>query len=186
MCSHGAIQRIHVSEATYQLLSTKYIFESRGEIGVKGKGVMRTYYLDARKMHTHSYAHAQVANFAQERNSFAMQERNSFAMQAQTAFLPRQPTTNTFFRPFAGAAQLGSAGALASEYSHNSGARTHRSSYVAARPSTASSGMREISQTRTSLSKSILSYYLTLFLSVPLPHFPSPSLPLLLNISEIF
>lgn len=50
MCSHGNIQRIHVSEATYNLLSGKYNFEARGEIQVKGKGTMRTYFLESRKV----------------------------------------------------------------------------------------------------------------------------------------
>ncbi len=54
MCSHGTIQRIHVSESTYKLLSTKYNFEPRGEILVKGKGAMTTYYLDRRKGHPYS------------------------------------------------------------------------------------------------------------------------------------
>ena len=132
MCSHGAIQRIHVSEATYQLLSAKYLFESRGEISIKGKGVMHTYFLDGRKINTQggAYAHAHVSNF--------VQERDSFVVQAEAAFPPTRPSSNSFFRPFG-------VGALVSEYSQSSGgSRTHRSSftvrspdYVAARPSTA-------------------------------------------------
>eukprot|EP00026_Physarum_polycephalum_P001320 Phypoly_transcript_01321.p1 GENE.Phypoly_transcript_01321~~Phypoly_transcript_01321.p1 ORF type:complete len:738 (+),score=98.12 Phypoly_transcript_01321:65-2278(+) len=144
MCSHGAIQRIHVSESTYQLLSTKYIFESRGEIGVKGKGVMRTYFLDGRKMNAQAYAH--VSNFAAERSSFAIQA-------AQSAF-PTQPANNTFFRA-GGSYQLGPVGALASEFSHNIGPRTHRAGYVASRPATANSSSQPLK--RTSWAKTILS-----------------------------
>ncbi|OAD20586.1 Adenylyl cyclase class-3/4/guanylyl cyclase domain protein, partial [Candidatus Thiomargarita nelsonii] len=36
---------IQVSEATYQLLKDKFIFERRGPIEVKGKGEMVTYLL---------------------------------------------------------------------------------------------------------------------------------------------
>lgn len=38
-----------MSAATHHLLHTKYLFESRGEITVKGKGVMHTYFLDGRR-----------------------------------------------------------------------------------------------------------------------------------------
>lgn len=45
MESHGAPHRIHVSEATYDLLGNQYRFEARGEIDIKGKGLMKTYFL---------------------------------------------------------------------------------------------------------------------------------------------
>jgi adenylate cyclase len=45
MESHGLIGKIQVSEATYNILREKFIFEERGEIEVKGKGKMRTYLL---------------------------------------------------------------------------------------------------------------------------------------------
>jgi adenylate cyclase len=44
--SHGLPGRIHVSEATRQLLSGRYRFEERGVISVKGKGEMRTFWLE--------------------------------------------------------------------------------------------------------------------------------------------
>jgi len=43
MESHGVPGRIHVSEATYQLLAGDFDFEKRPPIEVKGKGEMQTY-----------------------------------------------------------------------------------------------------------------------------------------------
>ncbi|KTD70787.1 adenylate/guanylate cyclase domain-containing protein [Legionella tucsonensis] len=45
MESHGEPDRIHVSEATYQLLKDRFVFEKRGTILVKGVGEMPTYFL---------------------------------------------------------------------------------------------------------------------------------------------
>jgi class 3 adenylate cyclase len=45
MESRGEAGKIHVSEAVYHLLKTTYLFEERGEIQIKGKGLMRTYFL---------------------------------------------------------------------------------------------------------------------------------------------
>jgi adenylate cyclase len=45
MESHGEAGRIHVSEEVFTALQGKFAFEKRGEIEVKGKGVMRTYFL---------------------------------------------------------------------------------------------------------------------------------------------
>ncbi len=49
MESHGKPGCIQVTSRTYQLLQDKYIFESRGTIAVKGKGMMNTYLLQCRK-----------------------------------------------------------------------------------------------------------------------------------------
>lgn len=51
MESTGLPERIHLSDDTYQLLTNReqYIFEERGEIDIKGKGLMRTYFLLNRK-----------------------------------------------------------------------------------------------------------------------------------------
>ncbi len=49
MESHGLPGSIHVTATTYQQLEEKYIFESRGAIAVKGKGMMNTYLLQCRK-----------------------------------------------------------------------------------------------------------------------------------------
>jgi adenylate cyclase len=46
MESHGAPGRIHVSEATRTLLAERYVFEERGVVAVKGKGEMRTFWLE--------------------------------------------------------------------------------------------------------------------------------------------
>lgn len=46
MESHGVIDRIQVSETTYELLRHKYVFESRGQIDIKGRGAMKTYLLN--------------------------------------------------------------------------------------------------------------------------------------------
>ena len=41
--------RIQVPHNVYERLRHAYLFEERGEIAVKGKGVMRTWYLVARR-----------------------------------------------------------------------------------------------------------------------------------------
>lgn len=48
MESNGEQDRIHVSEATRDLLGADYEFEARGEIEIKGKGPMTTFYLVSR------------------------------------------------------------------------------------------------------------------------------------------
>jgi len=48
MESHSVTGRIQVSDATYQLLRDKYLFEPRGTISIKGKGEMMTYFLNGR------------------------------------------------------------------------------------------------------------------------------------------
>jgi adenylate cyclase len=48
MESHGLAGRIQVTEATRALLDDRYRFTDRGEMEVKGRGPMRTYFLEAR------------------------------------------------------------------------------------------------------------------------------------------
>jgi adenylate cyclase len=50
MESHGLPGEIQVSEQTYELLKKSFSFEERGEIDVKGKGLMKTYLLKERLM----------------------------------------------------------------------------------------------------------------------------------------
>ena len=45
MESHGLAGKIQVSQTTYELLKHEYLFEERGQIEVKGKGSMKTYWL---------------------------------------------------------------------------------------------------------------------------------------------
>jgi class 3 adenylate cyclase len=54
MESHGAPGEIQVTESTYQLLRERYVFEDRGMIDVKGKGPMRTYFLQGLQAPTQS------------------------------------------------------------------------------------------------------------------------------------
>jgi len=49
MESHGVPGKIQVSEATYLLLRDRFSLVERGVIAVKGKGEMRTFYLQGRK-----------------------------------------------------------------------------------------------------------------------------------------
>ena len=49
MESHGMPGQIQVSEATYQVLKHQYRFSTRGTIEVKGKGIMKTYFLKGKK-----------------------------------------------------------------------------------------------------------------------------------------
>jgi PAS domain S-box-containing protein len=45
MESHSQVGKIQVTDTTYELLKHKFILEERGEIEVKGKGLMTTYWL---------------------------------------------------------------------------------------------------------------------------------------------
>lgn len=49
MESHGVIGQIQVSDKVYQGLQDKYLFSCRGEISIKGKGMMKTYFLQGKK-----------------------------------------------------------------------------------------------------------------------------------------
>lgn len=48
MESHGVPGRIQISEATRDLIKDEFVCTSRGEIEVKGKGLMRTWFLEGR------------------------------------------------------------------------------------------------------------------------------------------
>jgi class 3 adenylate cyclase len=48
MESHGEPSMVHVSQATRNLLQGRYRFTDRGESSIKGKGMMRTYFLHGR------------------------------------------------------------------------------------------------------------------------------------------
>ncbi len=45
MESHGEAGKIHVSEEVFDALKEKFVFEERGELEIKGKGTMRTWFL---------------------------------------------------------------------------------------------------------------------------------------------
>jgi len=45
MESHGVSGKIHVTEDFYNILKDNFKFEYRGEIDIKGKGKMPTYFL---------------------------------------------------------------------------------------------------------------------------------------------
>lgn len=49
MESHGQVGRVHVSKQVYARLNDKYNLEARGEIEVKGKGKMETWFLNGKK-----------------------------------------------------------------------------------------------------------------------------------------
>jgi class 3 adenylate cyclase len=48
MESHAVNGSIQVSESTYQLLKSNYLFEQRGMIAIKGKGEMKAYILKSK------------------------------------------------------------------------------------------------------------------------------------------
>ena len=48
METHGVVGRIQVTERVFERLSDRYLFEPRGEIDVKGKGRMRTWWLEGK------------------------------------------------------------------------------------------------------------------------------------------
>ena len=45
MCSYSAAGHVHVSDATYQLVKSRFAGVCRGERKIKGKGDMKTYWL---------------------------------------------------------------------------------------------------------------------------------------------
>jgi len=49
MESHGVPGRVHVTQATRDLLGDEFVMELRGEIDVKGKGPMTTWFVDGRR-----------------------------------------------------------------------------------------------------------------------------------------
>lgn len=65
MESHGMAGRIHVSDAAYQLLQDKFLWEKREKILVKGKGEMTTYFLVDRKIDLSRACHIDGSNFRQ-------------------------------------------------------------------------------------------------------------------------
>jgi len=65
MESHGMAGKIHVSDATYQLLQDKFLWEKRETIQVKGKGEMTTYFLVDRKIDLSKACHIEGSNFRQ-------------------------------------------------------------------------------------------------------------------------
>ena len=50
MESHGEAGKIHCTGSVYQLLRGAFDFEDRGEMHIRGKGRMRTWFLVGRKM----------------------------------------------------------------------------------------------------------------------------------------
>ena len=50
MESHGQTGEIHISNLTKELLGNEFLYEDRGEISVKGKGKMRTWFLKGTKV----------------------------------------------------------------------------------------------------------------------------------------
>jgi class 3 adenylate cyclase len=49
MESHGAPGRIHTTAAVFDKLASRFEFEERGPVSVKGKGEMITYFLTGRR-----------------------------------------------------------------------------------------------------------------------------------------
>jgi hypothetical protein len=56
MESHGSAGEIHVTERAWKLLRDSHQMRDRGVIEVKGKGPMRTYFLEERLLLTASPA----------------------------------------------------------------------------------------------------------------------------------
>ena len=49
MESHGVPGRINCSQEIYNKLKDKFVFEDRGEMEVKGKGIMHMFFLNDKK-----------------------------------------------------------------------------------------------------------------------------------------
>ena len=60
MQTHGVTDAIQVTRETYQRLRGAYVFEERGRIDVKGKGIVTTYLLTGRKSASRSPASAEA------------------------------------------------------------------------------------------------------------------------------
>jgi class 3 adenylate cyclase len=45
MESHGLAGEIHISQPTYELIKDEFVCEPRGEIAIKGRGEMQTWFL---------------------------------------------------------------------------------------------------------------------------------------------
>ncbi|MEJ1363466.1 MAG: adenylate/guanylate cyclase domain-containing protein, partial [Candidatus Sedimenticola sp. (ex Thyasira tokunagai)] len=49
MESQGVVGQIQVTDTVYQQLQEKFLFENRGEIQIKGKGMLNVYLLKSRR-----------------------------------------------------------------------------------------------------------------------------------------
>ncbi|MGP1387382.1 MAG: adenylate/guanylate cyclase domain-containing protein [Thainema sp.] len=72
MESHGTAGGIQVTAATYELLQDQYVFEPRGEIAIKGKGKMHTYWLRGKTAKQPSPKTAAADNPAQSQSPAAV------------------------------------------------------------------------------------------------------------------
>ena len=50
MESHSLPGQIQVTESVVEMLSDEFLFEQRGEVDIKGKGLMPTYFLVGRRV----------------------------------------------------------------------------------------------------------------------------------------
>ena len=48
MESHGEPGRVQISEATFELVRDEFACEARGDIDIKGKGLMKTWFVERR------------------------------------------------------------------------------------------------------------------------------------------
>lgn len=72
MESHGAAGGIQVTATTYELLKHQYLFEPRGEVTIKGKGKMQTYWLRGKTTKQPSPRTAAEGNLAQSQSLAAV------------------------------------------------------------------------------------------------------------------
>ena len=49
MASHGVADTVHITDASYELLEGKFRMTARGVVEIKGKGPMKTWFLEARE-----------------------------------------------------------------------------------------------------------------------------------------
>lgn len=97
MESTSSAMKVHISQTTKDLLSENYKLTERGEIEVKGKGTMKTYWLEDREYRSKlimptikQQVESQVAAVA-ERRATLHDKRHSISVESS-----RQPSANIF------------------------------------------------------------------------------------------
>jgi len=66
----GEPGRIQVTENTYELLKREYELEERGKVGIKRKGMTKTYFLKGPRQNDHLFVKISIVFFSQHQSEF--------------------------------------------------------------------------------------------------------------------
>ena len=91
MESHGEVGRVHISKELRDELGSGFSVEARGEIEVKGKGLMETFFLLEENGAPEDPVFLQARPFAHHRPGI----RKFFFSESQTIEIPRYPGQET-------------------------------------------------------------------------------------------